>query len=239
MWSPTLILVLSTIVLPASAAMVKEGSTCIVTPISGAQAAVAHRSIDGVNPEERDLDLDAEDDVWATDDAEFGTLNRYPRAEPGPSSSHHDARHDNSSPGEVLQTRQNRPDDTPQIMSAVSQCGKDGTIILREGTYYIRQVMDMMNLSNVTIEIHGTLIWSDDNLSYWRQQSFGVTYAGRQTAWRIGGRDITVRGFGKALFDGNGQTWIDLARGASNLNGRPISLTVWYGTNVLLDGLTW
>jgi hypothetical protein len=67
--------------------------------------------------------------------------------------------------------------------------------------------MDTTDLRNVSVEIHGTFLWSADNLSYWRQRSFGVTYAGRQTAWRLGGRDISMRGFGKAVFDGNGQTW--------------------------------
>ncbi|KAL2191827.1 glycoside hydrolase family 28 protein [Thermothelomyces heterothallicus CBS 203.75] len=178
----TLFPVLSTVVLPSSAALVKEGSRCVVTPIS---AAVASSEEGG------------------------------------------------------LVARQSQVDDTPQILEAFSQCGQDGTIILQEGTYHIRQVMDTTNLRNVSIEIYGTLIWSADNLDYWRRASFDVVYAGRQTAWRIGGRDITMRGFGKALLDGNGQAWIDLANGASNLNGRPISLTVWYGTNVLIDGITW
>ncbi|KAL2196294.1 glycoside hydrolase family 28 protein [Corynascus similis CBS 632.67] len=187
MWSSTLLLVLSTIVLPASAAMVKEGSKCTVTPLTETTAL-----------EERDV----------------GTA-------------------------ELVEARQSRIDDTPQILEAFSQCGQDGTIVIEEGTYHIRQVMDTMDLRNVSIEIYGTLIWSADNLDYWRRASFDVTYAQRQTAWRIGGRDITMRGFGKALFDGNGQAWIDLANGASNLNGRPISLTVWYGTNVWIDGITW
>ncbi|KAK4127556.1 glycoside hydrolase family 28 protein [Parathielavia appendiculata] len=192
MWSSSL-LVLSTIILPASTAVVKEGSTCIVTPISATPAAIALRSIDAVPPV-------------------------------GP---------------EKLSPRQDRPDDTSQILSAFSQCGRDGTIIFREGTYHIRQVMDTADLRNVSIEIYGTFLWSADNLSYWRQRSFSVTYAGRQTAWRIGGRDITMKGFGKALFDGNGQAWIDLARGQGNLNGRPINLTIWRGTNVLIDGIRW
>ncbi|KAH6840894.1 glycoside hydrolase family 28 protein [Chaetomium sp. MPI-CAGE-AT-0009] len=185
MWSTALLLVLSTVILPASAAIVKEGSTCIVTPISETPAAVAHQDKHAITP------------------------------------------------------RQSPPDDTPQILSAFSQCGKDGTVIFREGTYHIRQVMDTTDLRNVSVEIHGTFLWSADNLAYWRRASPGVTYAGRQTAWRVGGRDIAIRGFGKALFDGNGQAWIDLARGENNLNGRPISLTVWYGTNVLVDGITW
>ncbi|KAH6641518.1 pectin lyase fold/virulence factor [Chaetomium tenue] len=220
MWSTALLLVLSTVILPASTAMVKEGSTCIVTPISETPAAIAVRGLGTVPPEERDWDSEV----------------HYPRAEPGSPQPRGSSELLADAP---LTPRQNKPDDTPQIMSAFTQCGKDGTIILREGTYYIRQVMDTSDLRNVSVEIHGKLIWSDDNISYWRQASFGVTYAGRQTAWRVGGRDIAIRGFGKALFDGNGQTWIDLANGASNYNGRPISLTVWHGTNVLIDGITW
>ena len=243
MWSPALFLALSTVVLPTSAAIVKEGSTCIVTPITNTPAAVAHRSIGAVHPAERDLipktDIDdSESELWAP-----GALGHYPRAEPGRSSSssavaRRVSRHlgPEESP---LSPRQNRPDDTPQILQAFSQCGKDGTIVFREGTYNIRQVMDTTDLRNVSIEIHGTFVWSADNLSYWRQKSFSVTYAGRQTAWRIGGRDITMRGFGKALFNGNGQTWIDLAKGQGNLDGRPISLTIWHGTNVFIDGITW
>lgn len=171
MWRSILSLVLSTIIPPAYAAMVKAGSTCAVTPLSGTPAAAV--------------------------------------------------------------------DDTPQILDAFRQCGQDGTIILGEGTYNIRQVMDTTDLRNCSIEIHGTLVWSSDNLSYWRQRSPSVTYAGRQTAWRLGGRDVALRGFGKAVFDGNGQAWIDLARGASNLDGRPVSLTIWHGTNMLVDGISW
>ncbi|KAK4155447.1 putative galacturan 1,4-alpha-galacturonidase A [Chaetomidium leptoderma] len=243
MWSPALLLVLSAIILPASTAIVKEGSTCIVTPISDTPAAVALRSIGAVPPTERDLN--PEDNPYSVSKPGMpGSLGHYPRPEPGSSSfQNQPISRPRSQPltlkDNPLEPRQNRPDDTPQILSAFSQCGKDGTIIFREGTYHIRQVMDTTDLRNVSIEIHGTFVWSDDNLSYWRQNSFGVTYAGRQTAWRIGGRDIAMRGFGKALFDGNGQTWIDLARGQGNLNGRPISLTVWHGTNVLIDGITW
>lgn len=178
----TLFLTLCTAVLPSSADLVKEGSRCVVTPLSASAAS--------------------------------------------------------SEAGELV-ARQGQVDDTPQILEAFSQCGQDGTIVLEEGTYHIRQVMDLTDLRNVSVEIYGTLIWSADNLDYWRRASPAVVYADRQTAWRIGGRDISIRGFGKALFDGNGQAWIDLANGAANLQGRPISLTIWYGTNVLIDGITW
>ncbi|KAI1079365.1 glycoside hydrolase family 28 protein [Whalleya microplaca] len=130
------------------------------------------------------------------------------------------------------------PDDTPQILDAFKQCGTDGTIILTEGLFHIGQVMDTTTLSNVDIEIHGTLQWSSD-IQYWLRSSLSVTYAGRSTAWRLGGTDIRLRGFGKALFDGQGQLWYDQNRNQGNQNGRPISLTLWHAKNVLVDGITW
>ncbi|KAI5865461.1 glycoside hydrolase family 28 protein [Durotheca rogersii] len=98
--------------------------------------------------------------------------------------------------------------------------------------------MDVKGLADVDVEIHGTLRWSAD-IQYWLRNSIGVQYAQRSTAWRIGGRDIRIRGFGKALFDGQGQLWYDQNRGQSNQNGRPISLTLWEAKNVLVDGITW
>ncbi|KAK0636348.1 glycoside hydrolase family 28 protein [Bombardia bombarda] len=130
-------------------------------------------------------------------------------------------------------------DDTPQILDAFKQCGKNGKIIFQEGTYNIRQVMNTTDLNKCDIEIHGKFVWSADNISYWLSRSFSVTYAGRSTAWLLGGRDVSMRGFGKALFFGNGQVWIDQNRSQSNQNGRPISLTIWRGTNILIDGITW
>ncbi|KAI0011167.1 glycoside hydrolase family 28 protein [Xylariaceae sp. FL0662B] len=130
------------------------------------------------------------------------------------------------------------PDDTPQILEAFEQCGTDGKIVLTEGLFHIGQVMETTDLSNVDIEIHGTLQWSSD-IQYWLRSSLSVTYAGRSTAWKLGGTDIRMRGFGKALFDGQGQLWYDQNRNQGNQNGRPISLTLWYAKNVLIDGITW
>ncbi len=130
-------------------------------------------------------------------------------------------------------------DDTPQILEAFKQCGHEGRIVFTEGTYNIRQVMNTTGLRNVDIDLLGTFVWSGDNIQYWLSHSFSVTYAGRSTAWLVGGTNISMRGYGKALFNGNGQIWIDQNRGQGNQNGRPISLTIWHGTNVLVDGITW
>lgn len=98
------------------------------------------------------------------------------------------------------------PDDTPQILNAFNQCGTNGRVVLTEGVFHIGQVMKTTNFQNVSIEIRGTLKWSAD-IQYWLRNSISVTYAGRSTAWLLGGTDIRLLGFGKALFDGNGQLW--------------------------------
>src|SRR6186713_1527523 len=129
-------------------------------------------------------------------------------------------------------------DDTPQILDAFKQCGQGGSINFTSGTYSINKVMDTTNLRNVDISIYGKWVWSTD-VQYWLRNSISVTYAGRSTAWRIGGENITLRGHGRALFDGNGQTWYDQNRNQGNQNGRPISLTLWYARNMVVDGITW
>jgi hypothetical protein len=130
-------------------------------------------------------------------------------------------------------------DDTPQIKSAFQQCATNSHIIFQEGTYNIRQVMEFTNLKNVTIDILGKWVWSADNLQYWIGNTLPVDYAGLHTGWKLGGSDIRLLGHGKALFDGNGQVWIDENRDGSNRRGRPINLTIWRATNVLVDGITW
>lgn len=130
-------------------------------------------------------------------------------------------------------------DDTPQIKKAFQQCATDSRIVFQEGTYNIRQVMEFLNLRNVSIDIYGKFLWSADNLQYWIANTLPVTYAGLYTAWKLGGTDIALRGHGKALFDGNGQVWIDENRNGNNRRGRPINLTLWRATNVLVDGITW
>lgn len=153
-----------------------------------------------------------------------------------------DLEDDDAPPPEVekrdLAPRQ-QVDDTPALLDAFKRCGTNGKVIMVEGTFNIRQVMNTTALRNCDIDILGKLVWSADNIQYWLRSSFGVTYAGRSTAWLLGGVNVSMRGYGKALFDGNGQIWIDQNKDQSNQNGRPISLTVWRGTNIYIDGITW
>lgn len=129
-------------------------------------------------------------------------------------------------------------DDTPNILAAFKSCGTNGQIVLTEGIFHIGKVMDTLSLSNCDISIHGTLIWST-NIQYWLSNSISVTYSKTSTAWRLGGTNISLRGYGQAIFDGNGQLWYDQNKNNGNQPGRPISLTIWHATNVLIDGITW
>ncbi|KAF2242895.1 glycoside hydrolase family 28 protein [Trematosphaeria pertusa] len=129
-------------------------------------------------------------------------------------------------------------DDAISIMDAFKQCGKNGQIEITEGDFTIAKVMDYLNLENCDISIKGKLTWSTD-MNYWKGACMGVTYAQRCTAFRLGGTNFNVRGHGKALFHGNGQTWIDANRNGSNMQGRPINFTLWKAKNVLVDGITW
>jgi hypothetical protein len=198
----------------ALAGMVKEGNVCRVTP------ATKKRGIDTAPsvPEMQHVE---------------GRVP-YPRPDP--------AQVDRRAPqfgggGGGGQARAD--DDTPAILDAFKQCGQDGHIIIEEGKYLIRQIMDTSRLKNVLIDIYGYLEWSGDNIQYWLSNSIGVTYAGRSTAWRMGGNNITMLGHGKATFFGNGQIWYDQNRNQGNQNGRPISLTLWEAHNVFIDGITW
>jgi galacturan 1,4-alpha-galacturonidase len=129
-------------------------------------------------------------------------------------------------------------DDSPLLMDAFKQCGQNGQIEVTAGDYTIAKVMDVLDLKNCDISIRGKLTWSDD-IQYWVRNSVGVTYSSRSTAWRLGGENFTIQGHGQALFFGNGQKWYDQNKNGSNMNGRPISLTLWKAKNVWVDGITW
>ncbi len=229
----------------ALAAVVEvRGNTCTVTPGGKASS-------------KRAAEVAAEFQAAAasSDDEEppaRAVLDRFPRPEPGSAAARGYDRKaaaelpavDSRPAGEPV-FRQRREveattdDDTPQILDAFKKCGHDGTIVFTEGTYTIRQVMNTTDLRNCDISIYGKFVWPADNIQYWLSHSYSVTYAGRSTAWLFGGVNVSMRGYGKALFDGNGQVWMDQNRGAGNQNGRPISLTIWRGTNIYIDGITW
>ncbi|EJD03462.1 pectin lyase-like protein [Fomitiporia mediterranea MF3/22] len=127
-------------------------------------------------------------------------------------------------------------DDSPAIVTAFERCSEDSTIIFESGTYHIESVMNTTGLKNVKIDNRGYLLWGTD-LDYWRNNSLPLGYQNQTTAWRLGGTDILWVGHNIGTFDGNGQLWYDLAAGASNLAGRPISLVITNTSDSVFDGM--
>lgn len=126
-------------------------------------------------------------------------------------------------------------DDVPSIHQAFELCGVNGTIIFTNNTFNLATVLNTTNLLNVEVLVQGVLKFSD-NIAYWRSNSFSVIFQDQVTAWLFGGTNVTYRGQG-GWIDGNGQAWYTYNHNRANLPGRPITITVFNSTDVLLDNL--
>ena len=142
-------------------------------------------------------------------------------------------------------------DDAPSILQAFQDCGANGNVVLTDNLFHINQVMNTTNLVNCDVSLYGEMIWSSD-VSYWRSNSYSVDFQNQSTAWLFGGTNVTLQGFGQGRFNGQGlilpcrinltntgQVWYDENMGTANQPGRPIAITFFDSTNLLVDGLTW
>ncbi|KAF7591475.1 hypothetical protein BBP40_001521 [Aspergillus hancockii] len=126
-------------------------------------------------------------------------------------------------------------DDVPSILHAVERCGQTpgGRVVLPAPyTYRINQRMTT-HLENSTLELGGTLLFSDD-IGYWVKNSYRIDFQNQSTAWRVTGHDYVVDG-GPVTggIDGNGQLWYSWAQGGSNVFGRPMPLHVLNSTRAV------
>jgi len=135
-------------------------------------------------------------------------------------------------------------DDGPSILSAFAQCGQNGKIVL-DKYYSVNTVLNTTGLNNVSIELSGYLQYTPD-IAYWSPNSIFLTYQNATTAWLLGGHNITL--YGGGTIDGNGQVWYDglatggstgTAGGSSTTFARPVPLTVFNSTNVLVTNITY
>ncbi|KAJ0360461.1 hypothetical protein COL154_007555 [Colletotrichum chrysophilum] len=119
-------------------------------------------------------------------------------------------------------------DDSPAILAALKQCNNGGTVVL-DKTYTIGSVLQTEDLSNIAIQLSGTVSLSTD-LSYWQKNSIQLTYQDAYTAWAIGGSNIHIYGGGS--YNGGGDAWY-----AAGKTG-PIMLTLLNAKNVLVEHIT-
>lgn len=94
-------------------------------------------------------------------------------------------------------------DDTPSILQAFDLCGINGSVILTDNTFTIDQVMNTTNLLNCDVSLLGEMVWST-NVPYWLSHSYDVVFQNLSTAWLFGGINVTFRGYGQGLLNGQG-----------------------------------
>lgn len=108
------------------------------------------------------------------------------------------------------------------IEEAFRNCGHEtgenrGKVIFNKNeTYHVRKVMNTTGLTNVDVDIHGTLLW-DTNIDYWLNASLPIGFQNQSTAWIFGGENVHWNGFGYGTLDGNGQVWYDFKIGRAHV----------------------
>jgi galacturan 1,4-alpha-galacturonidase len=112
------------------------------------------------------------------------------------------------------------------IEDAFRSCGHEtgenrGRVIFKKNeTYNVRRVMNTTGLTNVDVDIYGTLLW-DTNIPYWLNNSLPIGFQNQSTAWIFGGENVHWSGHDIGTLDGNGQVWYDFINGTNNYPGRP------------------
>lgn len=130
----------------------------------------------------------------------------------------------------------NGGDAAPYIIQAFKRCGRNGKVIFDNTTYNVNTVMNITGLSNVEVDVRGTLVWSTD-IDYWLNNSIPIGFQNQSSAFFFGGDEVWWHGNGYGTFNGNGQIWYDFAGHESNYPGRPHAITWWGLNNSVVEGM--
>ncbi|KAJ7038613.1 putative galacturan 1,4-alpha-galacturonidase A [Mycena alexandri] len=126
----------------------------------------------------------------------------------------------------------NSTDDAPAILAAFAKCGEGGNIVLPSANYTISRPMTT-HLEGGQFNLHGYLSFTPD-IDYWITNSYRFPFQNQSIAWHITGRDFIVDGHSTGGVFRNGQVWYSWARGAGNLYGRPMSVSIMNATRVVI-----
>ncbi|KAJ5727291.1 hypothetical protein N7493_005111 [Penicillium malachiteum] len=126
-------------------------------------------------------------------------------------------------------------DDSPSIQQAFEMCGTNGTVIFSDNLFHVNTVLNTTNLLNCDVHLRGELRFST-NIPYWRTHAISVVLQDQVTAWLFGGENVNFYGEG-GFYNGQGQAWYDANKNQSNQPGRPMSITFYNSTNLLVDRL--
>lgn len=141
----------------------------------------------------------------------------------------------------TVQPGPNGTDSAPAIIQAFQECGHNdassrGKVVFLNETYTVKTVMNTTGLSNVDIDLQGTLLW-DTNIDYWLNNSLPVGYQNQSSVWLFGGESVNWDGHGYGTLDGNGQVWYDFINGTNNYPGRPHQITIWGTSDSVFEGI--
>uniref|UniRef100_A0A0W0FB86 galacturonan 1,4-alpha-galacturonidase n=1 Tax=Moniliophthora roreri TaxID=221103 RepID=A0A0W0FB86_MONRR len=123
-------------------------------------------------------------------------------------------------------------DDAAQFREAGHSCSV--VTIPQNTTLNIATMLDMTGLSDTHISLEGTIRFKPD-IGYWLANAHQIEFQNQSTFWLLGGKNIVLNGGG--TIDGAGQAWYDRLASNSTLQ-RPISLTIFQGTNVVIEDIT-
>lgn len=143
--------------------------------------------------------------------------------------------------------------DVPNILEAFSRCGKDGTIVFPEDqNYWIATRLNPV-VSNVVIDWRG--VWTvregirfcinqaltqrqfSDDLDYWRNHSYPITFQNHHAGFVLTGDHITIEGHGTGQIYGNGNAWYNVEQAVTQ-PGRPMPFVFWNVSEVLVEDFT-
>lgn len=99
-----------------------------------------------------------------------------------------------------------KTDDSQSILDAVEACNPGGHVLFPASqSYFIGAPMDLTGLSNVDLDIQGSIQFSD-NMTYWRAGNmFQYDFQNATSFFKLGGTDVNV--YGGGVLEGNGQVW--------------------------------
>ncbi|KAJ6451618.1 pectin lyase fold/virulence factor [Mycena sanguinolenta] len=122
-------------------------------------------------------------------------------------------------------------DDSPQFIAAMQACTT--VVIPATSTLNISTRLNTTGLTNRHLSLQGKMRFNP-NIPYWSTNGFPFPFQTQITFWILGGTNIVVDGGG--TLDGAGQAWYDAFASNSSLL-RPITLTVFQATNVLVQNI--
>lgn len=126
----------------------------------------------------------------------------------------------------IIPAAANGSDSAPAIRQAFHDCGQDGHIVFQENTTYnVNTALQLHDLSNVQVDLLGTILFSTD-VRYWILHGSYYWFQNISIALEFSGSNITIDGHSTGVIDGQGQVWYDLALAIGGLYGRPIPFSL-------------